>query len=100
MAIEWLSLLKSVLVVGGEERLMQWIPAFAGMDGRGIENSPPAKVRPELLCYLLAVEAMVWRERQKLDQCGGPPESPLILPDGTGPYPDREAAEHPYPESF
>ena len=79
---------------------MQWIPAFAGMDGRGIENSPPAKVRPELLRYLLAVEAVVWRERQKLDQCGGPPESPLFLPDGTGPYPDREAAEHPYPESL
>jgi hypothetical protein len=39
-------------------------------------------------------------ERKKLDQGSGPPEVPLILPDGTGPHPDREAAEHPYPESL
>jgi hypothetical protein len=43
--------------------------------------------------YLLAVETVVWREGKKLDQGSGPPEPPLILPDGSGPYPYREAAE-------
>jgi hypothetical protein len=57
-------------------------------------------VRPELINYLLAVEAVVWRKRQKLDQGSRSPEPLLILPDGTGPYPDREAAELPYPESL
>ena len=60
----------------------------------------PAKMWPEEIRYLLAVEAVIWRERKKLDQGSGPPEPPLILPDGTGPYPDREAAEHPNPESL
>jgi hypothetical protein len=65
-----------------------------------VGGSPPVNVRPEILRYLLAVEAVVRRERKKLDQGSGPPEVPLILPDGTGPHPDREAAEHPYPESL
>jgi hypothetical protein len=65
-----------------------------------VGGSPPVNVRPEILRYLLAVEAVVRRERKKLDQGSGPPEMPLILPDGTGPHPDREAAEHPYPESL
>jgi hypothetical protein len=50
--------------------------------------------------YLLAVETVVWREGKKLDQGSGPPEPPLILPDGSGPYPYREAAEQPYPNNL
>jgi hypothetical protein len=45
---------------------------------------------PEPVRYLLAVEAVVRRKRQKLDQGSGPPEPPLILPDGTGPYPTEK----------
>jgi hypothetical protein len=55
-----------------------------------VGGSPPVNVRPEILRYLLAVEAVVRRERKKLDQGSGPPEVPLILPDGTGPTPTEK----------
>jgi hypothetical protein len=65
-----------------------------------VGGSPFTKMWPELIHYLLAVEAVVWRERKKLDQGSGPPEPPLALPDGPRPYPDREAAEHPDPNGL
>jgi hypothetical protein len=37
---------------------------------------------------------------EQLDQRRRVLEPPLILPDGPRPYPDREAAEHPYPDSL
>ena len=57
-------------------------------------------MRPERVHHLFAVEAVVWSQRQKLDQSRRVLEPPLVLPDGPRPHSDRETAEHPYPNSL